>query len=521
MEENKEEVVFDDVIIEEYDDSNASKFDRFFGVTKLGSKYRTEIVAGLITFLSMCYILTLNPTIIADGGGMPQLWSSIFIATAIAAVIGTLLMALVAKMPLAQASGLGLNSMISLLISGLFVKGKVFSFGTAMFLVFLSGVVFILVSIVPIGRNKETGARYTLREKIFDSMPKNIRKAISVGIGLFIAFIGLQNAGIIQHSDSTLVTFVGFNDPSAWQNGGPACCAIVALTGFVVVATLSHFKIKGAVIIGMVVATLAAIPMGVADINVLIGNKPGITWEFWTNFGNFFKMPADGGTFLAAFRDINYVQGTFFACVMVVMTFSMVDMFDTMGTILGCTTNAGLVDKNGKPLRYNRMMLADSVATLVGAVMGASSVTTFVESGSGIAAGGKTGLTALTTAILFLLSIFILPIFAFIPSAACASALLYVGVLMMANVKEIDFADPLEAVPAFLTIVFMPLAYSITTGIGQGVLIYVIINGIAYHIEWLRYKMGKIEEKPVFKISIVTIVISILFIIYFFVPVSI
>ena len=507
----------------EYDDSNASKIDKFFGVTKYGSSVKTEIVAGLVTFLAMCYILTLNPIIIAYGGGVPQLWSSIFIATAFGAIIGTLLMAFVAKMPFAQASGLGLNSMIALLLSGVLVAGKPFSFGATMLLVLISGVLFLIVSLVPIGRDEESGKFITLREKIFDGMPVAVRKAISVGIGLFIAFIGLQNAGVIVASEATKVTLVPFNNPAAWDQGGVACSAIVALFGFIVIAVLSHFKIKGAVIIGMLAATLLAWPLGVTSIDVLAGKTDGVTWKFWENFANYFKSPEEGGVFLAAFRDVQFPTGgvsTVMSCVMVIITFCMIDMFDTMGTVVGCATNAGLVDKNGKPHNYNKIMISDSVATACGALLGTSTVTTFVESGSGISAGGKTGLTALSTACLFFLAIFLLPLFAFIPSAACASALLYVGVLMMSNVKDIDFRDPLNAVPAFVTIVMMPLAYSITTGIGLGILTYVVINCAAYLVKLCLFKAGKIEEKPVWNISIVALVISALFLVYFFVPVS-
>lgn len=503
----------------EYDDSNASKIDKFFGVTKYGSSVKTEIIAGLVTFLAMCYILTLNPNIIAFGGGVPQLWSSIFIATAVGAIIGTLLMAFVAKMPFAQASGLGLNSMIALLLGGVLVAGKPFTFGAAMLLVLISGVLFLIVSLVPIGKDKETGKFITLREKIFDGMPVAVRKAISVGIGLFIAFIGLQNAGVIVASESTKVTLVAFNNPDAWGQGGVACGALVALFGFLVIAVLSHFKVKGAVIIGMLAATLLAWPLGVTSWDIISGDA-GYSWKFWDNFANYFKSPEEGGVFLAAFRDVKFPDGSFMSCIMVIITFCMIDMFDTMGTVVGCATNAGLVDKNGKPHNYNKIMISDSVATAAGALLGTSTVTTFVESGSGIAAGGKTGLTALSTACLFFLAIFLLPIFAFIPSAACASALLYVGVLMMSNVKDIDFRDPLNAVPAFVTIVMMPLAYSITTGIGLGILTYVIINCSAYLVKLCLYKAGKIEEKPVWNISVVTLVITALFLVYFFVPVS-
>lgn len=494
-----------------------SKIDAFFGVTKNGSSIKTEIIAGLVTFLSMCYILTLNPTIIVGAG---PLWSSVFIATALGAIIGTFIMAVLGKMPFALASGLGLNSMVSLLISGVLIKDKVFSYGTAMFLVFISGILFLIVSLVPVSRNKITGEKQTLRELVFVGMPLPVRKAISVGIGLFIAFIGLQNAGIIVDSPATLVTLLDLNDPANWELGGAGCAAMVAIIGFILISVLSAFKIKGSIIIGILVATLVAIPLKVTSFDTLLG-KGDVSWAFWENFANYFKTPDEGGVFLALFRDLNFPQGAFMSCVMVVITFSMIDMFDTMGTVVGCATNAGLVDENGKPFYYNRIMMSDSIATVIGSFFGTSTVTTFVESGSGIAAGGKTGLTALTTSILFLLSIFLLPVFAFIPAAACASALFYVGVLMMGNIKDIDFTNPLSAVPAFATIIFMPLAYSITDGIGIGMLTYIIVSILVYLEEYMRFKRGKREIRPQLNVSLIAIIFGLLFLVYFFVPINI
>ncbi len=500
----------------EYDDSNASKFDKFFGVTKFGSSIRTEIIAGLVTFLAMCYILVVNPNNLV-GQGSP-LWASVFIATAFGAIIGTLLMALFAKMPFAQAPGLGLNSMLFTLLIGVLVTDKFYSFGAAMLLVLISGVFFLIVSLVPIKKDKETGKWTTLRELIFDGMPAAIRKAISVGIGLFIAFIGLQNSGmgIIVNSEFTLVDLAPFNNPDAWALGGVCCNAIVIIFGLLVITILSHFKVKGAIIIGIIAATLLAWPLQVTSIDRLTEGN----WAFWENFANYFKDVEDGGVFLAAFRNVDFPAGTFMSSLMVVITFSMIDMFDTMGTVVACATNAGLVDKNGKPHNYNKIMISDSVATVCGALLGTSTVTTFVESGSGIAAGGKTGLTALTVACLFFLAIFILPIFQFVPGAACSPALIYVGVLMMGNVKDIDFKDPLVAVPAFITIVFMPLTYSITDGIGAGILTYVILHSVAYCVRFIMFKAGKAEEAPKWDVSIVCLVVAVLFAVYFFVPMN-
>ena len=497
----------------------AQKVENFWGIKKSGSSVKVEIFAGLATFLAMAYILTVNPNSILWGGTADVRWSSVFIATAIGAVIGTLLMAFLSKMPLAQASGMGLNSMVGSIIGGAY--GFAFSFGNAMFLILISGLIFLLVSLVPGGRNKETGKLLSLREVIFDGMPKAIRTAITVGIGLFIAFIGFQNAGLVQDNQFTLVQFVDLTAKGAWEKGGAGMQAMVALFGLFVIAILSHFKVKGAVIIGILAATGLAIPLGVANFDILLGKTDGVTWNFIENFKNFFNMDPDkGGVFFSAFTEgTKLPEGSLMTCIMLIVTFAMIDMFDTMGTVVGCATNAGLIDETGKPLNYNKIMLSDSIATCAGAVLGTSTVTTFVESGAGVAEGGKTGLTAFVTAILFILSIFLLPIFAFIPSAAAASALIYVGVLMMSNVKNIDFENPTNAVPAFLTIIIMLLGYSITKGIGVGVISFVVIAVVKYIIGLIKFWCKK-GEKPQWEVSVVALVVFALFLVYFLVPVG-
>lgn len=495
---------------------NVGKLDSFFGVSKARSTIKVEILSGIATFLAMAYILTVNPNSILFGGTADPRWPSVFIATALGAVIGTLLMALLAKMPLAQASGMGLNSQVGSVVGG--VMGFAFSYGNAMLLVLISGIVFVLVSVIPVGKNKQTGALVTLREAIFVGMPKAVRVAIPVGIGLFIAFIGLQNAEIVQANPFTLLQFVDLKGAKVWAVGGAARSAIVGLFSFAVIAILSHFKVKGAVVIGILLATLLAWPLGVTDINILLGKTDGVKWAFWENFQTFFSFDeAKGGIFGSAFTGFNMPEGSLMTCVMLVITFAMIDMFDTMGTVVGCCANANLLDENGVPQNYNKIMLSDSVATCTGAILGTSTVTTFVESGAGVAEGGKTGLTALTTAILFFLAIFLLPVFAFIPSAAAAGALMYVGVLMMSNVKSIDFSDPKESVPAFVTILMMPLTYSITNGIGLGLIAYVVISLFVFLIKLIKYACGK-AEKPKWEISIVAIVITALFLVYFLVP---
>lgn len=478
------------------------KFDNFFKVSANGSSLRVEIVAGIVTFLAMSYILTLNPSLITnDWAQSGPLWASVFIATALGAIVGTLLMAFVAKMPLAQAPGLGLNSMVGALLGG--SLGFAVSFGNAMLLVFISGVIFLLLSII-----KVKGV--SIREKIFDGIPVSIRSAISVGIGLFIAFIGLVNAGIIVPGNGTIVSLVAFNNYDAFPKG-----AIVLIFGLFVIAILEHFKVKGSVIIGIILATLLGIPLGVTKYS-------GMSWKFWEYFGNFFSMDASkGGSFLAAFTEgFKWApEAAIMPCVMTVISFSMIDMFDTMGTVVGCASAAGLMDENGKPLHYEGIMVSDSVATCTGALFGTSTVTTFVESGSGVAAGGRTGLTALSTAICFILAIFLMPLIASIPSAAASCALVYVGCLMLKGAKNLKMDSIKEVVPAFLTIALMPLSYSITNGIGFGILSYVIIEIVSFIISSIAAKVKpEKHEKPKWEISAVCLIVAVLFLVYFFVP---
>lgn len=505
------------------------RLDEFWGVSSKGSSFKVEIIAGIATFLAMAYILTVNPNQILYGGSSDPRWASIFIATAFGAILGTILMSVYAKMPLAQAPGMGLNSTLGSVIGGgigLYAYTFSYSLANALLLVFISGVLFLVLSIVPIKKDKTTGKWITLREKIFDGMPASIRKAIPVGIGLFIAFIGMQNAKIITDNQYTLVQFVDFTEifkgKLTDETGAalPYAHALVALISFFVIVILSKFKVKGSVIYGILIATIIAIPLKVTNIDILLGKNSGITWKFWESFGTYFSK--DNGVFLTVFTDgFKMPEGSLLTSIMLVITFCMIDMFDTMGTVVGCAANANLLDENGKPLNYNKIMVSDSVATVAGSVFGTSTVTTFVESGTGIAAGGKTGLSSLVTAILFALSIFLLPLFAFIPSAAAAGALIYVGVLMMGNVKNIDFKDIRNAATSFLTIVMMLLTYSITKGIGIGIITYVCVTFICYIVDVIKYAINKNKQevsKPKLEISVVTLVVFILFLVYFFVP---
>lgn len=479
------------------------KLIKFFKLEENKTKVSTEIFAGLAIFLATVYILTVNPNNILVNGSADPRFSSVFIATALGAFIGSILMAFVAKMPLAQASGMGINALVGAIVGG--SLGISYSLGNVLFLIFISGILFILLSIIKID-NKP------IREKVFEGMPKCIRDSISVGIGFFIAFIGLKNASIITGNQFTLVELIDFGSKANWVLGGPACQAIVALFGLIVITVLSHFKVKGSVIIGILSATLLSIPLKVADLSILAGNVPGISWNIFTNLKSFFSFGSNS-TFLTIFKEgMNIPQGSLFTSLMLVISFSMVDMFDTIGTVVACTTNAGLVDKEGKPLNYGKIMLSDSLATCIGAMLGTTTITTVVESGAGVAEGGKTGLTSFTTAILFLLSIFLLPLFAFIPIAASASALIYVGALMLKNITKVDLKNIRNNVPAFLTIILMPLTYSITDGIGVGIIAYFLINLIIYIINRLKGKNVRSN------ITLVNTIITILFIFYFLIP---
>lgn len=494
-----------------------NKINKYFEIDKRNSSIKVELYAGLTTFLSMAYILVVNPNNILQLGTADPRFSSVFIATAIGSFIGTLLMALLAKMPLAQAPGMGINALTGAIIGG--AMGYSYSYGNAMALIFVSGILFLLLSFIPCQVDKETGKIISLREKIFEGIPKAIVDSIAVGVGLFIAFIGLQNAHIITSNEYTLVELVNFNNPNFWAPGGEACMAFVALIGLIIIGVLSHYKVNGAIVWGIIISTIIAIPLGVADINILLGHQSGISWNFNDSIINYFNLNNDNTVFMSILRGgFLLPKGSLSTTLMLVTTFFLIDLFDTMGTLLGCCKNAGLVDREGKPINYGKMMYADSAATMTSSFVGTSTISTFVESSTGISAGGKTGLTALTTAILFLISIFLLPLFAFIPSSAAASALIYVGVIMMSNVKNIDFKNVKNAIPSFITIVIMLLSYSITDGIGLGIITYFFLESIIYIIDLILYKTGKSKRKPKTDMTIVTVIIVILFLIYFLMP---
>ena len=504
---------------------------------------RTELTAGVVTFLAMAYILTVNPAQILVGADAAY-WPSVFIATALGAIIGTLLMAFLAKMPLAQASGMGLNSLLGGLVAfyAASTYGVVFTLGQAFMMVLISGVLFLGLTLIKI-KGK------SFRELVFDGMPVAVRGAISVGIGLFIAYIGFQNAGVIVHNNFTQVGFVdltnwgsqvvntgaiywgganGVIDSTSGTVAYPAAkTAIVALIGLFLIAILDKLKVKGSIIIGILGATIVGIPFGVTDLSVLAGNET-VSWKFWENFANFFAgdKTVFGSCFEVFKTGLVPEGGSVFTVIMVIITMCMIDMFDTMGTIVGCCGgNRVLSDENNKPHNYDKIMISDAVATCAGAMLGTSTVTTFVESGAGVSAGGRTGLTSFTTACMFFLAMFAMPLFAVIPGAATAAALIYVGVLMMKNnIKAIDFSDAIKATSAFLTIVVMVLSYSITKGIGIGLISYTLMSAIAYVIDVIKYSASKADkdatEAPKWNVSVVALVVTALFLVYFFVPVT-
>ena len=471
---------------------------------------KTEIIAGIVTFLAMAYILTVNPAQILVGADAAY-WPSVFIATALGAIIGTLLMAFFAKMPLAQASGMGLNSLLGGLVAiwAADTYGVRFSLGQAFMMVLISGVLFLVLTLVKINGK-------SFRELVFDGMPVSIRSSISIGIGLFIAYIGFQNAGIIVADPYVQVGLANFADIETCKP------AIVAFIGLFLIAILDKLNVKGSVILGILGATLIGIPFGVTDLIVLAG-QGDVSWKFWENFANFFA--GENSVFLSfvdVFKEGLVPEGgSVFTVIMVIITMCMIDMFDTMGTIVGCCGgNRVLSDENNKPYNYDKIMISDSIATCAGAMLGTSTVTTFVESGAGVSAGGRTGLTSFTTAVMFFLAMFAMPAFAVIPGAATAAALIYVGVLMMKNnIKTVDMDNAISATSAFLTIVVMLLSYSITKGIGIGMVTYTIMSVVAYLISLVKYAIDK-KEKPEWKVSVVALIVTALFVVYFFVPVT-
>lgn len=435
--------------------------------------FKKEIIAGVTTFLTMAYIVAVNPSILS-ATGMPQ--GALVTATCLAAGLTTILMGIFANLPFALASGMGLNAYFAFSV----VIGKGITWEVALSAVFVEGIIFILLSL------------FKVREAVVKAIPKNMKHAVTAGIGLFIAFIGLLGANIVVPNADTTVALGDFTVPTV----------IIALVGLIIIAVLDKKGVKASILYGIIVSTLLA--WGYAMFDTSYAAALGIYLP-----EGIFKFESIAP--IAGKIDFEYMfhSETMWTFITIVFTFLFVDFFDTIGTLVGVSSRAGMIDKDGNVPNVGKALLVDAIGTTAGACLGVSTVTTYVESSTGVAAGGRTGWTSVTTGILFLVAMFFSPIFIAIPSCATAPALIYVGYLMLGSVKEIDFNDVTEGVPAFLTIAMMPLTYSIGDGLTIGVLAYVIIN-ILYNIFFAK----KGEKKQV---SWVMIALGIIFILKLFV----
>jgi len=428
--------------------------EKFFQLQKHGTTYRREIFAGITTFLTMAYILAVNPGMLGSiGRGMTP--GAVFTATAIASAIATIVMAFSANLPIALAPGMGLNAFFTYTV----VFGMGYSWQIALTAVFIEGILFIILSL------------FNVREAIIKAIPSNLKKAVAVGIGLFIALIGFSNAGIVVNDAGTVIGLGNIT------SGDP----LLAIIGFVIIMILYVNKIPGAILIGIIATTIIGIPMGITQVA-----------QGWTPF----SVPSAPLLFQFDFSAATIFSFKFFT---VFFTFLFVDIFDTIGTLVGVTTQAKLIDDKGNIPNVKRALLSDAIGTTAGAALGTSTVTSYIESAAGVSAGGRTGLTSLTTGILFILALFLSPIFLLIPSAATAPALIFVGFLMLQPVTGINFSDPTEGIPAFLAIVIMPFAYSIADGIVYGIVSYVL----------LKTAVGKAKD-----ITVITWVLFIVFILH-------
>ena len=469
--------------------------EKYFQVKEKGSTVKTEVLAGLTTFMAMAYILMVNSGMFSDLAEMngvtgDRMYNAVYIATAISAVAGTLLIGLLANLPLAQASGMGLNAF--------FVYTVCFGFGltyaNALLLVLFDGVLFIALTL--------TG----VRKKIFDAIPACVRMAIPAGIGLFIAFLGLQNAGIVVQNSSTCVTLVSFNvfnGSATWATIMPLLVTIFAL---IAIAALSAKKVKGAVFWGMLGSTVVYYILGftVKDFYVGFGDKFNFNpFAAFKDFGEIAlgKVFTQGVDF-SGYLDNHSTASLVILLITTALAFCLVDMFDTLGTLFGACSRGYMLTEKGEVPNFEKAMLSDAIATVCGSVCGTSTVTTFVEASSGIAEGGRTGLSAMVTAGMFFIAMFLSPVASLIPGCATAAVLIFVGVLMMGAVLKIEWNDPAIALPAFLTISFMPFTYNISYGIAFGLISYI----------FLKLFTGKAKE-----INVGTWVIGVLFAVMFFV----
>ena len=449
--------------------------DKIFHLKENHTDVKTEVMAGITTFMTMAYILAVNPNILS-ASGMDR--GAVFTATALSAFIATCLMALLSNYPFVLAPGMGLNAYFTYTV----VLGMGYTWQQALAAVFAEGIIFILLSLT------------NVREAIFNSIPMNLKHAVSVGIGLFIAFIGLQNAKIVVGNDSTLVSIFSFKSSVAEGTfSSQGITVLLALIGVLVTAILLAKNVKGGILWGILITWILGIICQLT--HLYVPNADLGYYSLLPDFSNGISVPSMMPTFLK--MDFSIVFSLDFVVIM--FAFLFVDMFDTLGTLIGVASKADMLDKDGKLPKIKGALLSDAVGTSVGAVCGTSTVTTFVESASGVAEGGRTGLTSLVAGVLFALSLLLSPIFLAIPSFATAPALIVVGYLMLTSVTKIDFNDMTEAIPCFIAIIAMPFMYSISEGISMGVISYVVINVIT----------GKAKEK---KISLLMYILAVLFI---------
>ncbi len=405
---------------------------KIFGFDPANNNLRTEIMAGVTTFLTMAYILAVNPSIFAALADQGMDTNAVFTSTALAAIVGTLVMALYAKKPFALAPGMGLNAFFVYTVC--LTMG--YSWQFALTAILIEGILFIILTVTKI------------RSLIVDCIPASLKRAIGAGIGLFIAFIGLKNAGIIVDNGATLVSIGHITSGTA----------LLGIIGIIITAVLVIKKVPGSLLIGIIVTTLIGIPMGITTLDAV------------------FSMPPSVAPIFCQFQLENILT---LDMLVIVFTFLFVDMFDTMGTLVGVCTKAGMMRKDGTIPDLDKAFMADAVATVAGACLGSSTTTTYVESASGVAQGGRSGLTSFTTALCFIIALFFAPLFLAIPSAATTPVLVIVGLFMLAPIKDIDLNEYTDAIPAFITFIMMPLAYSISDGILCGVIAYVAINAIS------------------------------------------
>lgn len=421
-----------------------------FGLNPAKHSARTEIIAGITTFLTMAYILAVNPSIFSalESQGMPT--NAVFTATALAAIVGCLVMSIYAKKPFGLAPGMGLNAF--------FVYTVCLAMGhpwqMALTAIFLEGILFILLTVT------------NVRKLIVDAIPVTMKRAIGAGIGLYIAFIGLKSAGIIVNSEATSVALGSFSEPAV----------ILSIIGFLITSVLVILNVKGGMLLGIIATTLIGIPMGVTNFNGVMSTPPSIA---------------------PIFCQFEWGQILSWDMVAIVFTFLFIDMFDTIGTVVGVSVKSGMVDKDGNVDGINKVLMADAVATVAGAVFGTSTTTTYIESASGVSEGGRTGLTSFTIAVCFAIALMFSPLFLAIPGAATGPVLFIVGVMMASPVRDIDWSDYSEAIPAFVTMLLMPLAYSISDGIMLGMITYTLLNALA----------GKLK-----KVSVMMWILAVLFI---------